>query len=263
MNWERDKDGIRFEIAGGLNTVAPPDALKPGEYPISKQTFCRYNICMNMPDKCHDLTGVVFGRLTVVRWVSSRPTRWLCRCVCGNEKAVNVELLKHGKTTSCGCRRREVSGLRNLLHGYGCSTQRGRNPHPLYGVWCAMKRRCGNPHSLDFKNYGGRGITVCERWKKFENFRADMEGTYRKGFQIDRTDNDAGYFPSNCKWVSSRINARNRRMCRYVFFKGKKMCLTEACEIAGMRYKLVYKRITTYKWSFEKAISLPDPRRQE
>lgn len=178
---------------------------------------------MKMPTTCKDFTGVRFGRLTAIRWVSSRPTRWLCRCDCGNEKAINVEVLKKGKAQSCGCLRSEVLAKLRHRHGFCASRSEGeRNPKRIYSVWCAMLRRCNNPHCRDYPNYGGRGIKVCDRWMEFTNFLADM-GETEKGLTLDRIEVDGNYEPGNCRWVSRKDQCRNMRRNRHLTAFGKTM----------------------------------------
>lgn len=146
-----------------------------------------------------DLTGVRFGRLVVEAMDVSRAGRTLaqCRCDCGSVTTRDAAKLNSGESRSCGC-----APPPNKTHG--------RSRTPLYRVWLAMHQRCGNPRDSSFRNYGARGIAVCERWATFENFFADM-GERPPNTSIDRRDNDKGYSPDNCRWATRTVQNTNRR----------------------------------------------------
>src|SRR5690242_3657745 len=134
-----------------------------------------------------------YGRLVVIDSIHIRGlgTGWKCLCDCGEEIYASGSNLVTGNTQSCGCLDRE----RRVTHG--------KTKSRVYVIWKAMRRRCQNPKALEFKNYGGRGISVCERWQTFENFFADM-GDPPAGFSIERNDNDGNYEPSNCRWATAK-----------------------------------------------------------
>ena len=155
-----------------------------------------------------DITGTTFGRLIAVK-LAPRGThhrRWLCRCSCGNDVVVHQPNLRSGATQSCGCLMSETSrrqGLQNATHGM-CETA-------SYKRWTAMRQRCQNAKHPAFKNYGGRGITVCKQWdESFEQFHADI-GDAPKGLSLDRIDNDGNYEPSNCRWATRSEQQSNQQ----------------------------------------------------
>ena len=157
-----------------------------------------------------DMTGRVIGRLLVIEECgrdAHGEALWRCRCECGNEIVVLGSNLRNEHTTSCGCYNRERLAEANTTHGM-CKTR-------LYSVWKSMLKRAGvyKGASEEVKhNYQDRGITVCDEWLVFENFRDwALSHGYKEGLQIDRVNNDAGYCPENCRWVTPKENTNNRR----------------------------------------------------
>lgn len=152
-----------------------------------------------------DLTDKIFGRLTVKeKYKHSKSSRikWICLCDCGSECTIAGQELKRGETESCGCIRRE----KNNRYSHGMVDTRP------YIIWANMKQRCLNHNHHSYPDYGGRGITIDERWlNSFESFWEDMEDGYSAGLTLDRKNNDLGYGPDNCRWVTWIVQANNRR----------------------------------------------------
>lgn len=167
-----------------------------------------------MPVPGPDLTGKTFHRLRVLGkgGVKNNNREWLCICECGQRHSAPASALTHGRIKSCGCLNAELRAARNTVHGL---TPRGTFPDG-YWVWQAMLRRCDSEKNADFKSYGGRGISVCERWRNsFTDFIADMGPKPTPKHSLDRKDNDGNYGPSNCRWATAREQRMNqRRMAR-------------------------------------------------
>lgn len=153
-----------------------------------------------------NLTGESFGRLTVIERCGSIDghAAWLCKCICGNTTVVNGKWLRAGRTTSCGCYHKEMLSKRSKTHGM-TNTR-------LYRIWHDMKNRCFYEKDKHFKDYGGRGITVCAEWKNsFEKFSEwAIKNGYSDTLTIDRINNDGNYEPQNCRWATRKQQCENR-----------------------------------------------------
>ena len=162
-----------------------------------------------MDPRLIDLTGQYFGAWLVLSYDGKQ--RFLCECRCGTRKVVKSQSLRIGLSRSCGCLRGTAISLAKTTHGHGGSSARGIKYSRTYATWVGMRARCENPKRFAYERYGGRGITVCERWSSsFENFLADM-GEAPAGLSIDRIDNDLGYFKGNCRWATAKEQANNRK----------------------------------------------------
>lgn len=176
--------------------------------------------------KSIDRTGHVFGRWTALSRISGQ-RKWLCRCECGTIRAVSTSHLRQGKSKSCGCLDKELASARAKTHGMSKT--------PEYGAWRNMRDRCSNPNTSHYECYGGRGISICDRWmNSFENFFEDMGPRPSPRHSIDRIDVNGNYEPANCRWATVVQQRRNTRVNRIVSYLGKEMCLAEAAELSGI-----------------------------
>lgn len=207
--------------------------------------------------KAIDLTGMRFGRLTVLSrsedYISphgQKAAKWKCACDCGNETIVMGKDLRAGKTRSCGCLQPEMVRNKLLKHGDGCHRTR------LYRIWMAMRARCNNQNVPCYKNYGGRGIKVCDEWNDFAVFRDwALANGYTNDLKIDRKDNDKGYSPNNCRWATQKEQMRNFGGNANYTYQGKTLCLAEWSEITGIGYNALKQRLSAGH-SFEDAIHM-------
>jgi hypothetical protein len=196
------------------------------------------------------MVGKRFGRLVVLE-EAGRLGSFLafnCQCDCGNTVVVRGPSLRSKNTTSCGCLQKEVVGNLNKTHGMCQSTE--------YRIWSNMLSRCTNPNVGCYERYGGKGITVSEDWKAFEQFYADM-GERPKGKTLDRIDSDGPYSKENCRWATIAEQNRNTRRTQLVTYDGRTMCLKDWAEELQMPYKTLHKRIRVQKWPVEKAMTTP------
>lgn len=198
-----------------------------------------------------DLTGKIFERLLIIKRVDNNKWRqscWLCRCSCGKEVIVCSGNLKSGQTKSCGCLK--------LKHGH---TKNGKKTG-LYRSWQNMIDRCTNTNNKHWKDYSGRGIIVCERWLRFENFLKDMP-EWKPRLMLERRNNNKGYYKSNCYWATPKQQARNRRNNHLVLCFGKTQIIMKWSEETGIPAQTIQWRIT-HGWSPERALTEPVRKRK-
>ena len=205
-----------------------------------------------MPYK--DISGQRFGRYTVLRYVGNDKhgcALWECKCDCGVVKTVLGSSLRRGLIVSCGCYHKE--DLANRLTTHGMTHTRIRE------IWNCIKQRCLNPNNTAYQYYGGRGITICDEWKTdFSSFsKWAMENGYDDTLTIDRIDTNKGYDPSNCRWVSRKVQMNNRRCTPHYEMNGESHTIAEWCEIYNLSHKLVSKRVKKLGWSLDKALLTP------
>lgn len=176
----------------GTQTTVTGASLRSGG---SLSCGCSWKTRWNAP------TGKVFGSLTVLGDAEGRDHGsriWKVRCVCGAEFTTRGSKVRRGEKTSCGCQTPQWK-------------KHGKKIHPLYSIWLQMRARCRNPRHKSYQNYGGRGITICERWDDFELFLADVGERPPGRYSIDRIDNDGNYEPGNVRWATATEQIRNRR----------------------------------------------------
>lgn len=203
-----------------------------------------------------DLTGAVFDRLTVLEHAgkdNKGNVLWRCRCSCGGELVTYTLMLRTGKKKSCGCLRREKSAQhcrKMTKHGHWSNGK----PSSEYAIWSSMKARCSNPRHKQYKDYGGRGITVCPEWAdSFERFLADMGARPDQNSSIDRIDNNLGYSPSNCRWATSKQQNNNNRGNRMLTIQGETKSYQQWCDQFGITRERL-KRAMQYTDSAEAAL---------
>lgn len=205
-----------------------------------------------------------FGRLVVVREAEPqiqvlRSRRyWLCQCDCGATSLTEQSKLLSGHTRSCGCLKTErgrENGKRNRTHG--------RTHTAEYFAWGAMLRRCTDPHNIGYKDYGGRGITVCERWRSFAAFFADMGPRSSPAHSIDRfPDNNGNYEPGNCRWATKEEQDNNRRSSRFLTFQGQRLSCAQWARRLGFHYNLIYQRLRK-GWTIERTLTEPPKEKRQ
>lgn len=197
------------------------------------------------PKRVKELSGHVYGRLTVVGFARiERSAIWVCQCSCGEVVEVKSPNLIRGGTRSCGCVRRTGT------------PKHGMSETPEYRTWHSMINRCKYKSVNSYPSYGGRGITVCDRWHSFDNFYADM-GTRPEGTTLDRIDSDGHYTPDNCRWATTKEQGRNKRNSILLTARGITKQVNDWAEDSGVAASTIVRRIKSLGWDVEKAIFTP------
>lgn len=199
--------------------------------------------------KFQDLTGQKFGRLTVIKRVENtknKDTLWLCKCDCGGETITRITNLKNGNTKSCGCLNKE-----HLLKSI---TKHGLHNEKLYNTWKCIRQRCNNKNNPSYKNYGGRGITICNEWNDFKNFYDwALNNGYKENLTIDRINNNKGYSPENCRWADKTTQSNNKRNNRNYTYNNETHTMGEWAKILNVNYWALRSRLDR-GWDIKKAL---------
>jgi hypothetical protein len=200
-----------------------------------------------------DITGKKFGRLSVIGVHSKTKfgVLWECICECGNKRTNVGYRLRNGIVLSCGCLQKEIASKKFKKHGHSLT---GATQSKEYKTWLDMRARCEKPTKKHYKNYGGRGISVCERWGKFENFLSDMGMKPSPFHTLDRINSDGNYEPSNCRWATRKEQNRNTRTNHMITYNGKTKSMAEWAELLQMNYNKLRSRIQR-GWDIEKAFN--------
>ena len=204
--------------------------------------------------KLKDLTGKKFGKLTVIKLLYSKKLKdnkhyshyYLCKCDCGKEVEICLSNLLTGNTKSCGCLKKE----------YPNHKTHGLIEHRLYKIYNGMKVRCYNKNAINYKDYGGRGITVCQEWlNDFINFyNWAMANGYTDDLSIDRIDNNGNYEPSNCRWANSIEQANNKRNNKVIEYNGIRKTISQWERETGIDHRKISARLNHLKWNAERIL---------
>lgn len=198
-----------------------------------------------------DLTGKRFGRLTVIDRAKNyrQQVQWNCVCDCGKKTVVRALYLRNGMTKSCGCYKSEVLKTKSITHGMSHSR--------LWRIWNCMHIRCEREYYEHYQNYGGRGISVCDEWKKFAPFMewATKNG-YAENLTIDRIDVNGNYCPENCRWITMREQAKNRNSNRLITYNGETKILQDWARELNVDPRFLSRRLDN-GWSVERAFTEP------
>ncbi|MDD4154671.1 MAG: hypothetical protein PHT30_04625 [Bacilli bacterium] len=206
-----------------------------------------------MSNKIRNIAGQKFNRLTAIKLVGFTERKnhaiWLFACDCGTQKELVAADVVKGSTKSCGCLRYEMF----------CRQKHGGTGTRLYGIWHGMRDRCRNPNCKDYKNYGGRGIKICDEWGEFASFRAwALNNGYKDTLTIDRINNDGNYEPLNARWTIPKIQNINRRNTLWYEINGIKKPLIEWCRILNVKHTTAFERTRRGKLPFLSSEIPPD-----
>ncbi len=214
----------------------------------------------SVPRRFKDISGTKIGIFTVIKdGGKNRRGKWTwqCKCQCqrGGVFLLCEESLMNWRAHHCICLNLSCTKKANTSHGLAHA--------PINAVWSTLIQRCMNPKNKRWEDYGGRGITVCDRWRNFELFYEDMGPSYRHGLQIERRDNNRGYCPENCEWVTPKQQANNTRKNRFVEWEGKRFTVTQLAESVNLRPMTLWQRLSKRGWGAvtKRDLLLPHVRR--
>lgn len=197
--------------------------------------------------------GDRFGRLTIIGSIVTKNGKLSyspVRCDCGKEWLARRTAIRSGRIRSCGCLGKELRLKINTKHGRSSR----RQVDPAYTAWAGMIQRCYNPNAKAYQWYGARGITVCDAWRDFPTFLADM-GERPPGLSLERNDNSRGYEPGNCRWATHHEQMRNTRRNRMVTLGGETMCVTDAAIRIGVPRDRIYWRTSEHQVTSQEAVN--------
>ena len=201
--------------------------------------------------KQYDLTNKKYGRLLVIeKDNTSKRTKWICKCKCGKMKSIYHSHLISGATTSCGCYQKEKAKEYKTKHNMTHTS--------LHNRWKSMKQRCLNANCKAYKNYGARGIKICDEWLVSYNvfYKWCIENGYQKGLQLDRINNNGDYRPDNCRFVTPLENSNNKRTCVYIEYNGEKHTINEWSRILNINKNTFWRYIRVKKYSIDYIINV-------
>lgn len=195
-----------------------------------------------------DRTGERYHHLTCLKWEKRGDyIYWLCKCDCGNETWVRGINLSSGAVKSCGC----LNEHHNRIHGMSHTR--------LHGIWSKMNERCFNKNHKYYRNYGGRGISICDEWLGTDGFIRFMKWANDSGYTdkltLDRIDVNGNYEPGNCRWVTMQVQSNNKRDTRFLEYDGQKMSIADWARLKEMKYATLIQRIDVLGWPVEKALT--------
>ncbi len=196
------------------------------------------------------MTGKKFDRLTVISYagLSGKYLKayWNCKCDCGNEVVKCGKDIRRGSTRSCGCLIGDTTALRNVTHGLSKT--------PEYGVYYGMRNRCLNPKEPSYSAYGGRGISICDRWlNSFEDFLADMGKRPSQEHSLERKNVDGNYCLENCKWATEMEQANNKRSNVFLTWNGETLTIGQWTRRLGLSHNTIQDRLK-YGWPIERVL---------
>lgn len=223
--------------------------------------------CLQRQRKEEDLVGKTFGRLTVesfagYKQINKRNARpfWNCVCSCGTHKTVNGDWLKCGNVKSCGCLNKDKALEANSKHGFAVRKLKGLDETRIYRIWDKMKQRCYNPKQTYYKDYGGRGIIVCNEWLGEHGFENFLEWAVKSGYDnslsIDRINPNGNYQPSNCRWATNIEQANNKRNSHYITYNNETLTIAQMARKYNVPDGIFRCRLRC-GWSIDDIISIP------
>ena len=234
----------------GKESIVPTSALRSGD---TKSCGCLQR------ERAHeasfiDISGNRYGRLVAINPIrKNNGIYWVCKCDCGNTTEVLPQHLNRGLIRSCGCLRKDVSSKKNKKHGMSKTR--------IYKEWKGIKERCLNKNNHAYKNYGGRGITICDEWLGENGFEYFCDWAMQNGYQdnltIERKDVNGNYCPENCCWIPLGEQALNTRNNVYLEYNGESKPISQWAKEYGINYQVFHNRVRNLGWSMERALHEP------